>query len=137
MSQPHSFFLSFFILQVFWNDAVNEPDVSTRLVRSVSEDDGDVQALVESIASAVTGASASSKLNASSSKRKQLHSMGSLLDGFNERVADLEKSAKARMDSFSEIRCDTACSFMLEIRTKYLYMFYSCLPPQLRSFLFF
>lgn len=91
---------------MFWNDAVNEPDVSTRLVRSVSEDDGDVQALVESIASAVTGASASSKLNASSSKRKQLHSLGSLLDGFNERVADLEKSAKARMDSFSEIRFD-------------------------------
>ena len=106
MTQPHSFFLSFFILQVFWNDAVNEPDVSTRLVRSVSEDDGDVQALVESIASAVTGAPASSQLNASSSKRKQLHSLGSLLDGFNERVADLEKSAKARMDSFSEIRFD-------------------------------
>jgi hypothetical protein len=91
---------------VFWSDLANEPDAVARLVRSVSEDDGDVQALVDSIESAVTGASASSKLNASSSKRKQLHSLGSLLDGFNERVADLEKSAKARMDSFSEIRCD-------------------------------
>ncbi len=91
---------------MFWNDLDNEPDVPPRLVRSVSEDDGDVQALVDSIESAVTGAYASSKLNASSSKRKQLHSLGSLLDGFNERVADLEQSAKARMDSFSEIRCD-------------------------------
>jgi hypothetical protein len=90
---------------VFWNDLANEPDAALRLVRSVSEDDGDVQALVDSIESAVTGVSASSKLNASSSKRKQLHSLGSLLDGFNERVADLEQSAKARMNSFSEIRC--------------------------------
>ena len=87
---------------------MNEPDVAPPLLRSVSEDDGDVQALVDSIESAVTGASASSKLNASSSKRKQLHSLGSLLDGFSERVADLEQSAKARMNSFSEIRCDVA-----------------------------
>jgi hypothetical protein len=123
---------------VFWDDLGDQPDVETRVTRSVSEDDSDsVQALVDSIENVVAGTSVSSKLKASSSKRKQLHSMGSLLDGFNERVADLEKSAKARMDSFSEIRCDTACSFMLEIRTKYLYMFYSCLPPQLRSFLFF
>jgi hypothetical protein len=94
---------------VFWNDFVNEPDVAPRLLRSVSEEDGDVQALVDSIESAMTGASASasSKLNASS-KRKQLHSLGSLLDGFNERVADLEQSAKARMNSFAEIRCDVA-----------------------------
>jgi hypothetical protein len=104
------------ISQVFWNDLDNEPDVAPRLLRSVSEDDGDVQALVDSIESAVTGASASSKLNASSSKRKQLHSLGSLLDGFNERVADLEQSAKARMNSFSEIRyvwrgCDAECFF--------------------------
>ncbi len=123
---------------MFWDDLGDQPDVETRVTRSVSEDDSDsVQALVDSIENVVAGTSVSSKLKASSSKRKQLHSMGSLLDGFNERVADLEKSAKARMDSFSEIRCDTACSFMLEIRTKYLYMFYSCLPPQLRSFLFF
>ena len=88
---------------MFWNDLDKEPDVAPRLLRAVSEDDGDVQALVDSIESAVTGASASSKLNASS-KRKQLHSLGSLLDGFNERVADLEQSAKARMNSFSEIR---------------------------------
>jgi hypothetical protein len=62
----------------------------------------DTQSLVDSINDVLSDSSLEAR--APSAATKQPRSLGSMLDGFNERVAELEKSEHGRMDAFREIR---------------------------------
>ncbi len=71
-----------------------------------------MQSLVDSVNEMLSNASPQRRAaNPSTAALKDLHSLGSLLDGFVDRVADLEKSERGRMEAFQEIRC-SACELL-------------------------
>jgi hypothetical protein len=78
-----------------FSDAAQLPEANSTKVQ-------DAQFLVDSINAALNDAS--SKARAPTAAVKQMHSLGSMLDGFNDRVAELEKSENGRMEAFREIR---------------------------------
>jgi uncharacterized protein (DUF2342 family) len=98
-----------------FSDAGQEPE--ERLTQGQ-----DVQSLVDSVNDMLSNASPKTRAaNTSTAALKDLHSLGSLLDGFVDRVADLEKSERGRMEAFQEIRC-SACEYLFRALVAFAYV---------------